>query len=478
MSEDDFIEKEKDENEFGPFGTGVKPVRFRFLMRHSHMVSFLMLLCMVPLILTGWYFLYWNYLETEPPFLEVTKLPPALGSSGNEISFRLRDRGTGLKTYEVRLTQGEKSILLAKRDFPKAKEDESISLVVNAKENGIEEGQATIVLSAKDRAFQENTSTLPVPLKVDFQAPSVEFLVGEKQFVQGGSGLVCYKVSETTDILSGVTIRAFIFPGQPAKGLHQDFAAFPNVYCAFFPIPVDLATPQDTMRVFIRDGAGNTSAQDRPLEVKALTTKTIDLRLSDAVVEDLEKKSKHAIDAMSYQLAEEQLLPLFSRPKSQAFWNGPFRRLSGDLLWVFGDNLRIQKPEGSVVVNPHEYFFTLAERTTVRASAEGVVIYADDLGVYGKTIIIDHGFGISTMYSHLLMQMKREGDRVSIGDEIGAAGMSGVASENGYGYSTRIHGISVKVSDWDDATSFARFYSEKLSELRKKLGIREVRFLE
>lgn len=479
---DGFSEDEKSESEFGPFGTGVKPIRFRFLMMHSHIFTFLTLLCCVPLILTGWYFLYWNYLETESPFIELTKLPAALGSAGNEIAFRMRDRGTGLKSYEVKLVQGEKSVTLVKKDFLKAKDEELLTLYINAKGEGMEEGEANVIVIARDRAFQTNTSTLPVTLKVDFLAPTVEFLTGDKLVNKGGSGFVCYKVSETADILSGVTIGASIFPGQPAKGLHADFTPFPNIYCAFFPIGNGGSTASgglETIRLFIRDAAGNLSGIDRSLELKAVANKSLTLNLPQDLVENFESETKKPLDKTAFEKAEDLLTPLFVRPKAQVFWNGPFRHPQGQLVWSFGDSVNYTKPQaGAFQIESHEYFLELPERTAIRAVSEGVVIYSDNLGPYGKTLILDHGFGVSTMYSHILMPMKREGDRVNAGDEIAAAGRSGVALDSGYGYAVRIHGVAVRVSDWEDSSFFKSFYSDRLSELRKKLGIREVRYLD
>ena len=64
--------------------------------------------------------------------------------------------------------------------------------------------------------------------------------------------------------------------------------------------------------------------------------------------------------------------------------------------------------------------------TPVMASGTGVVTMAeDDLYYTGGTIIMDHGHGISTIYSHLESVMVSVGDQINQGDVIGTVGSTG-----------------------------------------------------
>jgi len=67
--------------------------------------------------------------------------------------------------------------------------------------------------------------------------------------------------------------------------------------------------------------------------------------------------------------------------------------------------------------------------TPVRAAADGVVSLADDsFLLHGKTIVIDHGHGISTLYLHLSELAVAAGERVSQGQIIATVGATGVAT--------------------------------------------------
>ena len=64
--------------------------------------------------------------------------------------------------------------------------------------------------------------------------------------------------------------------------------------------------------------------------------------------------------------------------------------------------------------------------TMIKSSVAGVVTMAeDDLYYTGGTIIMDHGHGISTIYSHLENILVSVGDKINQGDVIGTVGSTG-----------------------------------------------------
>ena len=61
----------------------------------------------------------------------------------------------------------------------------------------------------------------------------------------------------------------------------------------------------------------------------------------------------------------------------------------------------------------------------VRATADGVVAVVEQRAGYGRLIVIDHGFGVTTWYGHLSGFQTHAGTRVKRGDIIGFEGDSG-----------------------------------------------------
>ncbi len=70
------------------------------------------------------------------------------------------------------------------------------------------------------------------------------------------------------------------------------------------------------------------------------------------------------------------------------------------------------------------------KNTPVRASEKGKVIYAANNGAYGNTVILDHGGGISSQYSHLNTIGVSIGQIVLKGDTVGGVGTTGWSTGN------------------------------------------------
>lgn len=78
--------------------------------------------------------------------------------------------------------------------------------------------------------------------------------------------------------------------------------------------------------------------------------------------------------------------------------------------------------------------------TPVTATAGGIVLKAEYLNDYGNSVLIDHGDGIRTMYSHLSVISVRSGAQVSRGDAIGLVGSTGRSTGNHLHYEVHVNG--------------------------------------
>ncbi len=97
--------------------------------------------------------------------------------------------------------------------------------------------------------------------------------------------------------------------------------------------------------------------------------------------------------------------PVYGRITSHIGWRkNPFG--SG---YEFHSGIDITAPQGS----------------KVRATADGVVVFAGWYGDYGKTVIIRHPSGYLTLYGHLSKIDVKEGQRVKAGDVVGRVGSTG-----------------------------------------------------
>jgi murein DD-endopeptidase MepM/ murein hydrolase activator NlpD len=79
----------------------------------------------------------------------------------------------------------------------------------------------------------------------------------------------------------------------------------------------------------------------------------------------------------------------------------------------------------------------------IRATADGVVEEADQRAGYGRLVVIDHGFGVSTWYGHLSGFKAELGMTVKRGDIIGYEGQSGRSTGPHLHYEVRIYNTPV-----------------------------------
>ena len=93
---------------------------------------------------------------------------------------------------------------------------------------------------------------------------------------------------------------------------------------------------------------------------------------------------------------------------------------------------------------PHAGFDIAAARgTPVRANAQGIVLAADDYFFNGRSVFVDHGNGLISLYCHLDRIDVQPGEAVSKGQRIGLSGMSGRATGPHLHWSVVLNGAMV-----------------------------------
>jgi murein DD-endopeptidase MepM/ murein hydrolase activator NlpD len=90
------------------------------------------------------------------------------------------------------------------------------------------------------------------------------------------------------------------------------------------------------------------------------------------------------------------------------------------------------------------------KRADIKAANRGNVVFAEYLGIYGNTIILDHGQGIFSLYSHLSQIGVAVGELVDKGAIIALSGASGMAGGDHLHFSVLINGIFVTPLEWWD----------------------------
>jgi len=97
----------------------------------------------------------------------------------------------------------------------------------------------------------------------------------------------------------------------------------------------------------------------------------------------------------------------------------------------------------------HGIDFTAPEGTPIQATGNGVVIKIENRkNGYGKSIVIDHGYGFKTLYGHLKDSNVKVGQRVKKAELIGWVGNTGTSTAPHCHYEVRVNNKAINPIDY------------------------------
>jgi murein DD-endopeptidase MepM/ murein hydrolase activator NlpD len=109
------------------------------------------------------------------------------------------------------------------------------------------------------------------------------------------------------------------------------------------------------------------------------------------------------------------------------------------------------------------YDLASTSRAPVLAANDGVVIFVDPLGIYGNTVILDHGLGLFSLYGHLSGFAVEKGEAVSKGNVLGKTGTTGLAGGDHLHFAMLVSGVFVDPLEWFDPRWIREHIEPKLS---------------
>src|SRR5262245_65527928 len=100
---------------------------------------------------------------------------------------------------------------------------------------------------------------------------------------------------------------------------------------------------------------------------------------------------------------EETIKALSAKSNAQSLWRGPFQQLRNSKVEANFADERTYIYQGETLGRAYHLGFDLAvtKNAPVEAANSGVVVFAADLGIYGNTVILDHGMGDFSLSSQL-----------------------------------------------------------------------------
>lgn len=441
------------------------------------------LACLFVIIPVAWLLVV--RLEGEKPSIILELPSPSLGKS-QELSVKVSDAKSGVRKIWIGIMKDGKEVVVFEKELPgrgligggKIRQ-ESFKIKIEPIKMGITDGKAILRMVARDFSWRKwlhgNKTYLEKAVMIDTKPPEVDILSKIHNVSQGGSGLVIYRLSESCS-QSGVYVGGKFFPG------HSGYFKDTNFYIAFFALNY-MQGPGTEIFVKATDFAGNNSRAGFPYYLKKRVFKKVLLEISDRFLNwkmpefdvNIPQDSKTPMVDKFLKVNRElrkanyrQIAEVVEKTDKVLYWDGAFLRLPNSARKAGFAEHRTYKYKGQTIDRQVHLGIDLAAvaHSPVPASGKGKVAFARYIGIYGKTVIIDHGFGLFSTYSHLSALDVKEGQIVSKGEIIGRTGSTGLAGGDHLHFGILVHNTFVNPVEWWDGTWIKNNIIDKIETVR------------
>jgi murein DD-endopeptidase MepM/ murein hydrolase activator NlpD len=321
----------------------------------------------------------------------------------------------------------------------------------------LQDGRASLIVEARSNDFAGKTARWEQAVTVVLHPPTVSVDSDQHYLYQGMADLATLNVSGNFTA-AGVrvgdqTFRAWPMPdGKP--GMFSLYAFSWNM-------------PQSTIPVvFASNGAGNdvTSPITVQFPKKEQPVYTVhELKLDDRfiqkVVGELDPNGSGDLVARFVKINNEMrrannktLSDLRLKTADHFLWSQPFQRQPRAKNEATFADVRNYFYNGKKIDQQVHLGYDLAvtQNVGVEASNDGRIVYAAPLGIYGNCIVVDHGYGLQTIYGHLSRIDVHEGDMVKRGQVMGLSGMTGMAGGDHIHFAMQLDGVQIDPKEWWD----------------------------
>ncbi len=403
--------------------------------------------------------------ETEKPRVAIEKDIAFLGSNV-QLPISAVDKKSGLSSVVLSIEQNGNTKQLFNRTFQRkawfskagpGKLKETVEIDVT--KAGVQDGKATLIVTTRDFSlkglFKGNETSLELPVMVDTKPPRVSVEHAQRYIRPGGSGIVVYSLSEP-GVRHGVQIDELFFPGFPLDENDR--------FISYIGLPWDSKEPENT-KVISVDEAGNIGKSVFSVHFKNVPPKRDRINVGDGFLKrKIPEFEEHYPEMTGTQVEKylfanneirrsnaETIKKICSNPTPQRFWQDRFIRMPGAGKAGYADQ-RTYYYDGKAIDQQTHLGMDIAStaRVPLKAANSGKVIFADYLGIYGNTVILDHGQGVFSLYSHLSKIDTVVDTLLAKDDLIGHSGATGMAGGDHLHFSMLVHGIFVTPKEWWD----------------------------
>ena len=410
---------------------------------------------------------FFKYYEREKPQINFQGDISTIGLS-KEVKFTVSDSRSGISLVEIVLSQGDKNAKVYIKEFSRQgffdhngpkKLEETVTLESGAL--GFTDGQAELHVTVRDFSFWNwmagNETSITYPVVMDTHPPKISILHSTRYVSPGGSGIVVYKIDDTLE-KHGLTVNGYYNPGFPVTDGED------GRYIAYFGLNYDTDKIESAV-VSATDPAGNTGNASFGMILKKKEFKNDRINVSDNFLNLKIPEFAQEYPQLTGSLVEQYvyvnstvraenyqaIVRACANPSPERLWQGQFGRMAGSRMAGFADHRTYFYNNAEIDHQVHLGIdLASTQRAEIKAANRGKVAFAGYLGIYGNTVILDHGQGVFSLYSHLSEIGTAVGELKEKGSVIGLSGSTGMAGGDHLHFSILVNGIFVTPLEWWD----------------------------
>ncbi len=322
----------------------------------------------------------------------------------------------------------------------------------------LKDGKAKLILVATSNGLLRKNARLEREVTVVTKPPVISVDSDQHYLYLGMADLATFNVSGTWTE-AGVKVGDQTFRAWPMPGGKPGFF---SLFAFAWNMP-----PQTVPVVYASNGTGNdvTSTIVFQFPKKEQPKYTVhNMQVSDQfmqkVIGELDPNGTGdpvqrfvKINSEMRRANNKVLSDLRLKTADRFLWSQPFIRQSHSQAEASFADTRNYIYKGNKIDQQVHLGYDLAatQHVGVEASNDGRVVYAAPLGIYGNCVVVDHGYGLQTIYGHLSQISVHEGDMVKRGQVMGTSGQTGMAGGDHIHFAMQLDGVQIDPKEWWDA---------------------------
>lgn len=404
----------------------------------------------------------------------------------SKLNIQINDE-SGIKYYKVIFKDGQRDIVLNQKILNEIQQ--SISLDINPpKLDMFYTGKnVTIEIEVVDNSkwnfLEGNKIVKHIQVEIDTKKPIANVLSNSRYIQRGGSAVLVVNIEDEN------LKDAYISFNDKKR-----FELLPfykeNYFVSLIAWPIDIEKFSRVNLIAI-DKANNKTITKIPFYIQKKKIKIDNIKLSKDFIKNISASvleqsfeeipanldeifiySNTQLRAKNIEMIEKATKQTKSNELINNFNIKPFKRLRGSKT-VAGYAQRRHYYLDERKINEAWHLgidWASVKKAPIRVSNKGKVVFKDYLGLYGNTIIINHGMGLASLYAHTSTQNVNLGDEVKPKQKIANTGSTGAVFGDHLHFGILVQGVEVNPIEWMDKNWIKTRITDILVDAKKEIN--------